>query len=203
MRASSPKLPPSLMLVTHSPFTYTCRGQGTVSGVRGQCRGPGVRGQCRGPGVRGQCQGPGVTHPLPTHSCRARGLGAGVTLSLAAWGALHSTPGGAGGPCTPTWDSAVLCPAQDQPRCPPHAQPRPDRGWTGTKMEVLSALPPARPPADAPLRTPTSQARLHSTPHPETPAGATLSGCSRPTQVTPPTQLPRSQAALPSVPGSK
>lgn len=27
MSASSPKLPPSLMLVTHSPFTYTFRGQ--------------------------------------------------------------------------------------------------------------------------------------------------------------------------------
>lgn len=188
MRASSPKLPPSLMLVTHSPFTYTCRGQGTVSGAWGQGTVSGARG-----------------HPPSAHALlQGTGPGGRGHTATCCMGSPPQHPrGGAGGPCTPTWDSAVLCPAQDQPRCPPHAQSHPDRGWTGTKMEVLSAPTPARPLADATLRTPTSQARLHSTPHPETPPGATLSGCSCPTQATPPTQLPRSQAALPSVPGSK
>ena len=51
MRASSPKLPPSLMLVTHSPFTYTCKGQGTVSGAWGHP--PSVHTHLQGMGTGG------------------------------------------------------------------------------------------------------------------------------------------------------
>ena len=188
MRASSPKLPPSLMLVTHSPFTYTCRGRGTVSGPGGP---PPLWGPLGGP--------PPSVH---TH-LQGMGRGAGVTLPLAAWGSPpQHPPGGRRSlhPHTPRkrWDADMLCPAQDQPRCPPHAQPCPRQGWTGTKVETLSRQCRHWPgPSGCTAQDPhlpgqvtlcSSSARNGRLPGPRvgaTPPGIILPGRACPTQVAP------------------
>ena len=132
------------------------------------------------------------------------GTGPGATLPLVAWGTLHSTPRGAGGPCTPNASQvmglscALPCPgpAKVPTSCPAPPGLRLDRHKGG----VLSVPTPVRPqgmhhsgpPPPRPGRTPllTSQA---------TAPGITRPGYSRPTQATPPTQPPRSQATLLSV----
>lgn len=131
------------------------------------------------------------------------GRGAGVTLPLAAWGSPpQHPPGGRRSlhPHTPRrrWDTAVLCPAQDQPRCPPHAQPCPDRGWTGTKVETLSRQCRRRPgPSGRTAQDPhlpgqvtlcSSPARNGRLPGPRvgaTPPGIILPGRTCPTQAAP------------------